>query len=339
MKLRAYVYPISAFGDRIIPNPYLDNLMDSLSEYFDFVNRENPSSKGILDIASYVNKLDYIFLNWIEDIPDKKGGFMQVLFFITLVRLLKWKKIRLIWTMHNKLSHYKSNLRLKRYLFRFLIRNCDFILTHSTEGIRYAVEYKEKRLPQKIKFLPHPLENRFIEFKENPDDDILIWGSVIPYKNIDGFLEYLHMRGFENKYKIRIIGKVKPDSYERVIQSYCNNAITLENRYIPDEILTDLVANSKIILCTHAGESVLSSGALMDSLSFGATVIGPDLAAFKDARNEGLITTYQTFEQLVLLLDQALLLPRKMNNNLQGFIEKNNWSQFAKQIMRWIITY
>ncbi len=338
MKKKAYIYPITAFEDKIIPNPYLENLMDSLSNEVDFINRTRPSNKGILDITGYYKKIDLLFLNWIEDIPDKKGGMIQVLFFMILTRILIGRKILVIWTMHNKLSHYNTHTRLKKFLFRFLIRNSSLILTHSTEGIRYAGEYHVPDYKRKMKFFPHPLEKKFIEFDDTPTYDVLIWGSVIPYKNIDGFLRYLHEKGIENRYRICIAGKVKPKEYEEIIREYCTNTITLDNRYIPDEELVSLIAKSKAVIFTHAEDSVLSSGALMDSLSFGATVIAPDIAAFKDAREVGLIETFQTFDELVDLLNLNSTAPRKENTKLNRFINESTWSQYAKNVLTWIET-
>jgi beta-1,4-mannosyltransferase len=336
MRRKAYIYPITAYEEKIIPNPYLENLMNSFSHEVDFVNMLLPSNKGILDLVKFYKKIDLLFLNWIEDLPDKKGGLVQVLFFIILVRLLKGRKVPVIWTMHNKLSHYHTHTRVKKFMFRFLIRRCDFIITHSTEGIRYAGEYGVRNYARKMRYFPHPLENRMIKFKESPVQDILIWGSVIPYKNIDGFLSYLHENGMENRYRIRIFGKVKPSEYEEVIKPFCNSDIILDNRYIPQDELEGFVAESRTIIFTHAGESVLSSGALMDSLSYGATVFGPHIAAFRDAYEAGLIQTFQSFGELVELLDQSKQSPRNQNELIAPFINENNWSQFAKKALTWI---
>lgn len=336
MKQRAYIYPITAYEDKIIPNPYLENLMDSFNEEVEFVNRSLPSNKGILDLVKFYRKIDLLFLNWIEDLPDKKGGLVQVLFFIVIVRLLKGWKVPVIWTMHNKFSHYHTHVRAKKFMFRYLVKRCDYIITHSSEGIRYAGEYSKRNPAQKIRYFPHPLENRMISFKDTPLQDILIWGSVIPYKNIDGFLGYLYENGMENKYRIRIFGKVKPADYEEVIKPYCNNNIILDNRFIPEDELEGHVADSRTIIFTHAGESVLSSGALMDSLSYGATVFGPHIAAFRDAQEEGLIQTFESFGELVNLLDRCIQSPRRKNELITPFIEENNWAQYAKNALSWI---
>ena len=42
------------------------------------------------------------------------------------------------------------------------------------------------------------------------------------------------------------------------------------------------MANSKSVLFTYAEGSVLSSGALMESLAYGLNVVAPNVGAFKD---------------------------------------------------------
>jgi beta-1,4-mannosyltransferase len=332
----AYLYPITAYAHKAIPNPYLDNLMNSLEKDFHFVNRESPSTNGIFDIMGYYKRIDYLFLNWVEDLPDKKGGWLQGLFFILMVYVLKLRKTRIIWTMHNKLSHYKSNYYFKRFLFKFLLVQSDCIITHSLEGIQYTREYNIKN-QDKIKYFPHPVEKKFIPFKSDPAYDILIWGSIMPYKGIDKFLQYLYDHNLQNKYRIRIIGEVRPPEYEQEIMKLCNQNIQVDNRYIPVEELKISMADSKLVIFTYVGDSVLSSGVLMDTLSYGGNILAPRVGAFKDAEQEGLIRAFKTYDDLIPLIDNGLSSPMHANTGIiEKFIEKSNWHQFSLKVSEWL---
>jgi len=333
---KAYLYPISAYTEKMVYNPYLDNFMNSLENTYRFVNRRSPSKIGFLDIVFNYLKVDCVFLNWIEDLPDKKGGWIQTLFFIKMFYLLKLRKVKMIWTMHNRLSHYRSNSYLKRFLFKFLLNKTDFILTHSKEGIRFAHELKIKK-PGKILYLPHPLENRFLQFHPNPEYDILIWGSIIPYKGIDKFLEYLYNKTIQHQYRIKIAGKVKPSDYKDVINKFCNKNILLDDRYLPEEELQNTIANSKVVLFTYNEDSVLSSGVLMDTLSYGAEIIAPNLGAFKDLNEENIISTFNKYDDLILILNKKLAEKERNSESISSFIEENNWQKFADKLSAWII--
>ena len=65
------------------------------------------------------------------------------------------------------------------------------ILTHSEEGITFGEEnYPE--YAHKIKYLIHPLKE-IIQVKEEKTKkyDLLIWGSIYPYKGVVDFLSFL----------------------------------------------------------------------------------------------------------------------------------------------------
>ncbi len=332
---KAYLYPISLYLDKTIPNPYLSNFMDGLDGAYDFLNRDHPSNKGILDLAKYIRKIDTIFLNWIEDLPDKRGGFIQSFFFVAMVFVLKMRRIKIIWVMHNKKSHYDSNTFLKGFLFRFVLKKSDLIITHSKEGLHYLDEYKVKNKEKGIYF-PHPLFQNTLQMNLNPSIDILIWGSIIPYKGIDRFLDFLHSNRLEGKYKIVIAGKVKPPEYEKTIKRYCNESILLDNRYVPEKNVLEYMADSKSVLFTYIGNSVLSSGALMDSLSYGLNVLAPNVGAFKDAKEEGLIETYNSFKELTDSLDVFLNPVESKKERIEQFISENSWTQFSNKVESWI---
>jgi beta-1,4-mannosyltransferase len=332
---KAYIYPVTAYASKTIPNPYLENFMNSLEPDFYFVNRKKPSDKGILDLFTYFQQIDCVFLNWIEDLPDKKGGWLQGMFLIVMIFILKLKNIKIIWTLHNKLSHYKSNYLFKKFLFRFILHKSDYVITHSREGVQYVRQYNLKNM-EKIKYFPHPLEKKFVSFNSNPSNDILIWGSLIPYKGIDKFLLFLHENNIQFKYKIKLIGKVKPDGYKEVIARLCNENIVLDDRYISEDELKNAVIDSKIVLFTYMGNSVLSSGVLMDTLSYGGRVLAPCVGAFKDAEEDRLIKTFTNFEELILRIDEVLLQKPDNLNTLTMFIEENNWQKFSQKIIKWI---
>ena len=333
---KAYLYPISKNPGQIFPSAYIKNFMDYLKGDFHFLNRPKPSNKGILDLIYYINQIEYIFLNWIEDLPDKRGGILQSYFFFIIVYVLKAKKVRIVWVMHNKESHYQSNIRLKKRIYNFIIKKSDHIITHAKDGIDF---YNQTKIQDKdkIRYFPHPLNKDFINLKEHPAIDILIWGAIIPYKGIDIFLKYLHENDLQNNYSILIAGKVKPESYVQTIDKYCNKNIRLINRFIPVEELKSIISDTRSILFTYIADSVLSSGALMDSLSYGVNVLAPHVGAFKDAQEEGLIKTCKDFDQLIVSIDTNL--KSSIENTrivINKFIDEHNWLEFSNKITKWI---
>lgn len=335
MKKYIYLYPHSVRGKDAVPNPYLKNIIGSMQKYYTFINLNRRSKTGIFNILKYYTKLDYLMLNWIEDLPDKKIGLLQSVFFIILLLLTDLTKKRVIWTMHNKISHHKKHFVLKKLLFRLLISHSDYIITHSKEGIEYLKKLNYKKA-HKLKYIPHPVTmQQFIETK-NKKYDILIWGSIIAYKGIDKFLSLLNDKKLLDKHRILIIGKAQSNEYFNELLKYSSEKVVIKNKYVPEDELKELISQSEVVLFTYSESSVLSSGVLMDTLSYGAKIIGPHSGAFKDLEERNLIKTYKDFNMLINILDKPFIFNDINSKNIDSFIKENTWDNYASILHKWI---
>lgn len=234
--------------------------------------------------------------------------------------------------MHNKLSHSKKHEWLKKIIFRRLIKNSDYIITHSSEGIDYAAGI-EPRIKDRIYYWPHPVKDRRKQTQEEYKIDILIWGTLAPYKGILEFLQLIHESNLEHKYRIFIIGKSSSAEYLKSLSKLTNENIIIKDDFVDDTTLQELCSKSKIVLFTYAKSSILSSGALMDSIGFGAKVIGPEVGAFSDLAKEGIIKTYHDSNELFAILDEQLSNPDPHDSErIDDFLKANAWSKFAVNI-------
>lgn len=334
---RLYFYPPSSIsGNKSIPNPYVRNLKNSLSNLFIIVNDKKPAKNGLFDILKYLNKIDYICFNWIEELPDKKGGIAQFFLFLFLMFLFKIKGVKVIWVLHNKESHYQTNRYMKKTIMNLLIKQSDFIITHSSDGIKFLNDKGRNRLKKSI-YIPHPVIKKEVKPSEIKEYDILIWGSIKEYKGIDRFLEFLHKKNIAKKYTILIAGKIIPQSYKSKLIKYITGNITLFDEFISDKDVENYASKSKIILFPYLDSAVLSSGALMDSLSFGAKIIGPHAGAFSDLSKEGIVYTYNNYDDLIEKINNLLKADNdKKNVRVKNFIENNSWGKFNDKLLVWI---
>lgn len=326
----AYIYP-NAQKNKEITNPYLKDFVYSLSNHFYFVNKDKPAKAGIADVFKYINKIEIIFFHWIEELPDKKGGYIQSLLFIILLFILKIKRVKVFYTLHNKESHYTSNNFLKKVIKRLILRQSNYIVCHASSGLNIVSNTK------KVKYIPHPFRITQITFNSQPKTyDILIWGSIKEYKGVDAYLKYLKSRNLENKYNTLIVGKVHPPEYETELLKYKSKKITIENKFINDDTLNKLIAQTSIVLFTYNEKSVLSSGALVYSLSQGALVIGPKAGAFHDLKNEGIIDVFENYDQLIEKVDFYLKSPNSFSARTEQFAKDNSWENFGNKIAQWV---
>ena len=331
---KIYIYPISSRAENIgFNNPYIDDLIKSLGHYYEIINKDKPSRYGIFDFLKYIGKTNYFFFNWIEKLPENKGGTVQVIFLLLLFPIIKLFNIKVVWTMHNKLAHSTEHIFLKKVIFKTMLRKANFIFTHSNEGSSYGTSINH-RSGEKIHYLPHPVKDRRIKVKEPLMNDILIWGTISPFKGIDKFLEYLKSKNLLLKYKILIIGKSVSKEYYDSLLKYSNEKIKIKNEFITDDELQKLIKQSKLILFTYSKSSVLSSGVLMDSLGYGANILGPDVGAFSDLAKDGIIKVFSDYEDLVLKINEALSDMEVFDNKekTEHFIADNSWDRYAEKI-------
>ncbi|MBN2272721.1 MAG: hypothetical protein JXK95_00185 [Bacteroidales bacterium] len=249
---------------------------------------------------------------------------------------MKRRKIKIFYTLHNKESHYSTHKQIKRLIRKIVLSNSDFVLCHSKEGI--DIINNEKGIKGKTLYLPHPFKKESLQdpVKEKKYD-ILIWGAIRPYKGIDKFFSYLESNNILKKYKTLVAGKIFPEEYEKELIVFRSDSLHIINSFIEDKVLNEFIAQSKITLFTYNENSVLSSGALIYSLSKGANVIGPNTGAFKDLYQEGLIEVFENYDELIEIIDKQLNSLSSKAKKINKYIEENSWEKFGSKISDWIL--
>ncbi|MCB9014420.1 MAG: glycosyltransferase [Lentimicrobiaceae bacterium] len=330
-KLNAYIYPNTKIRvNKELYNPYIDDLVQAFGNYFHFLNAGDKTNKGILNMLFYFRRTDILFLNWIENLPDKRFGTLQSALFILLLYAYKLSGKKVIWTVHNKESHNNRGQFMKNLFFRLLPLKTDKMITHSTEGITY-IETIAPGMGHKVMYFPHPVKNRMNLKKNNqPTIDILIWGTIAEHKAIDKFLAYLYEQKLENKYAIHIIGKIYSPDYADVIMKYANDKIIIENRFATQSELSELINQSSIILFTYESKYVLSSGVLMDTIAQGGFSVGPCTGAFSDLEKEGIVKTFSSYPELISIINEKTNAPSVSNDIFTSFITRYSWDNFAR---------
>jgi len=304
--------------------------MNHLKNEVNFLNIYSKSGIGILDIFKYILKVDVAFMNFPEEMIDKRFGFWQFLIFIFVITpFFKLTKRKLVWTMHNRKSHYSKNKRIKKYLYQFLLKHSDIIVVHASVGKDIVGDYNKKLL-SKVFYFPHPVIDMGIPMSENePIYDFIIWGRIAPYKSVDSFLEYLHTNKIQHKYKILIAGKVQTQELEVAISKYLTENIILINRDLSDDELIEYISSSRIVLFPYIHESVLASGALVYSLNFRKPIIGPHAGAFLDLSYENLVFTFRTYEDIEKI-DTSLF----DTTRFSSYVKEVSWEVYTSELMK-----
>lgn len=332
-KNQVYVYPDRSFSLKPDTNPYIQDLVTALKAEGTEVVRSRTAWLGSIDIFFYIRSIDAVVFNWIEEVANRKMGYIQAMALLLLIPTLRALGVKIIWTVHNKTSHNPRNRHISNYFREILSRKADIIIAHSKES-------NEALGVSHVTYYPHPFK---VDRHEKPvcaeyEYDILFWGTILPYKGIKEFLDHIKTNG-ELNLRICIQGKCPDTDYLKSIKSFESHFITINNVFTSDEDLKYLFQKSRVVVFTYKSESVLSSGALIESLVNYKTVIGPNFGNFKDCEREGLAYTYSDFsdlvEKVIAIRDNSLSLISEQT--IENYINNYSWSSYANYLKKQIV--
>ena len=266
---------------------------------------------------------DIVILNWIENAGKLRMGILQfVLAYLSLL-IIKLRKKKIVWMFHNMTPHDGKSL-FSDILCSYLYKNASLIISHSKE----ATEYARKHACCSVEYICHPIKPLHFAYQnELKQYDVLIWGTILPYKGIAEFLEYCKDKIDVN---ILILGKCSDESLSKRIEQQCGMWITFENRKADFDELGTYIEKCKYVLFPYIGNSISSSGALIDTLAMKGTPIGPAKGAFEDLSKEGVCITYQNYDELIDILHSNTLKISDIKRNV--FIKNNSWDTFWEKI-------
>ena len=317
--------------DKVVgsPNPYIANFANSLSQNHEVINR-NAKNRGVFNLYRYLFQTDIYVFNWIEDLPQKRYGRVQTVLFIAFTFLAKLLGKRMVWILHNKYSHHKAKDQWTDFMYRFMMKNSDVIITHSNSGI----EFVEENFPQysfKTRMLFHPIQPLIAGVHhEEKKHDLLIWGSIFPYKGILEFLKHASENTAFSNVRILVVGRCKDEEYKQRLQEALTENMTYIDKMLEMDEIAEFSRQSRFTLFTYKSPTVISSGSLMDAIRMGANIIGPDHGAFKDLDAYGFMRVYRSYGDIISIINEPLDHGGE-DTELDLFFQENSWDAFVPQ--------
>ncbi len=305
-------------------NPYSQNFKDSLTRYYNVLDMEyeNHALQSIsLLKRAFVG--DVFIFNWLENVSFWTLGKIQFVVVLLALAVIKKRKAKVVWMLHNIRPHQGEN-KMTKFIQKWLFKNASLIISHS----RDAAEYAQTRTTRMVVYRCHPIkEMSYVDVSKDVEPfDILVWGTILPYKGVLEFLESSYVQ--KRNLKIKVIGRCNDDVLNDKIKALCNDRIVFENRKIEFSELRQYVKASKIVLFPYIGDCVSSSGALIDTIMLKGNPVGPSVGAFKDLAEEGVCFTYSRFEDLDELLNCQKLSNMALDRR-EIFIQHNSWESFG----------
>lgn len=320
-------------------NPYINDFISAINneEGCKVVNESHKNP--LLSILRPSRWGDVFIFNWFESIPDFKYGYLQSLFAILLIFILKIKGKKIIWILHNKKPHSGNKKIIKRILTYLIAKESDYIITHASEGVN-LINDRYKFTVGKTYYIDHPTKDRLNminKLQEEKKYDLLIWGNIIGYKGVYQYLKYIKEKNI-NDIRTCVVGNCTTPKIASDIESVAGENTTLIFRGASFEELAGYIASSEFVLMPYLQDSILSSGILMDSLSFGAKVIGPNTGSFKDYAKDKNLNVY-VFDEYK---DISEIVKNKRGIKIsydcyKRFLDNNNWKSFIHKALKLVI--
>jgi len=328
MKTRVYISP-SASRKQGYPNPYFLRLKKELSPWFDILEADNRPclmQGGALLRNSF--RADLFMLSFVETIAFQKLPLLQTCMALLAMDILRLRGGILVFFFHNPKPHKGENA-LSRLLTRRMFSRASLVVVHSDNTAAIA---REKVGEDRVLQFPVPTETLQHPEESPRKADVLIWGTILPYK---GVLEFVSQPWVaDSGLKIDILGACPDSALAGKIHSCESSFLTFEERMADMDEIASRIAASGMVLFPYLPSSVSGSGTLMDTLRFGGSPVGPDAGAFHDLAAIGLCKVYKNAEELQGILKSGW----KVDSELAArYLEEHSWPTFASKLAERLI--
>lgn len=271
-------------------NPYQRLLADALGRQGVEVLFVRGYRRGLpLLRAAKSGAVDILHLHWLSPYTRGRNRLTYALYSLKLCLdacLVRGFGTKLVWTIHNRLSHDAKFPRQERILRRAVAAIANVNIAHSTHGAGMlakdlAVDRRE------ITVIPHGHYRGVYGLRISrsvarerlklPDQGcvFLHLGMIRPYKGLEDLIESWTSSSQLAGHTLLIAGEPMDAGYERELVSARANctSIRFEFRRIADEEISLYFSAADAVVLPF--RRVLTSGSLLLAMSYGCPVIAP----------------------------------------------------------------
>lgn len=245
---------VAQFPDYRNDNPYQQLLVKALAElgvevlFPQGYRRGLPFSRAL----AAQSRVNVLHLHWLTPYLKGQSFSAKAVYALKLLLdlwLVKARGVRLVWTVHNLVSHETRTPKLEIWLSRRLAALADALIVHS-EGAKDAVTEQFKVGPDKIAIIPHgdfgdaygekvPRADARQRLGLDPQIPVvLFFGMIRPYKGVEQLLDTWRQTPSLNQNAILVIaGDARDRELAKSISVAAsgNPNVHLQMRFIPDD--------------------------------------------------------------------------------------------------------
>ncbi|MER3544893.1 MAG: hypothetical protein C4311_09935 [Chloroflexota bacterium] len=296
------VYPIPPV---LRDNPYLDLLYTPMAGRPEVeVRRTRPLRRSLLALlttpAPHLPST-VVHLHFFDEIcqrPSRAETAIRTAAFIALLRLLRRRGVRLVWSAHNLMPHEPYHPDLAERLYRRIVALSHAVIAFSPPvADDLAARYGQ---PRHLAIIPHghyigqrgpkPAQAEARARLHLPAAAFiyLCLGAWRPYKGLEDAIAAFAQLTDDSPSSILIIaGQPKVPGYAALLQAMADQVpgVRLIPGWVPDEAMASYWAAADVAVFAY--RRLTNSGALIEAMSYGLPVIAPDVPAVRELVREG----------------------------------------------------
>lgn len=222
-------------------------------------------------------------------------SIQRLLLLVTVIFILKLKRTKIVWTVHNVAPHDAFRPGLSSRFLNWFSKRCNGFIFMSKANLEKFHERYGQAPQQATALIPHghyrscyptapgqsaarqqlglPTENRVL----------LFFGMIKPYKNIPALMSVFNQAALPNCTLV-IAGNTEPPELRQEITQLRNADTHLFLEFIADEQLPVYLSAADYVILPY--KAILNSGALLLALSFNKPVIAPHMGAIISMQEE-----------------------------------------------------
>ncbi len=244
---------------------------------------------------------DVVHVHWMHHAYQNRNPLLFVAksaLLLTTLLVLKAKRVRLVWTLHNLYPHEVKYRRMERAMRTLICRFCSRLIVASEAAKRQAMA--EFGVPASkltvVKhghyadaYKPNGMDFRRLYGLGEDAEVYLFLGAIKAYKGVEELIEAYRAVKTENSCLI-IAGKAdrEMEAYLRNVKDTAN--LVLDMRFIPNEEVADLIGAADVMVMPY--KEITTSGSAILGLSFRKLVVMPDNGFIDEYFGEDMVVRY-----------------------------------------------
>lgn len=294
---------------------------------------------------------ELVHLHWLSPYLKGEQRLTKTIYavkFLIDIALTRLRGLKVVWTVHNRISHDTEFSGLELWTRRILAKLVNHVIVHNHSTLaEIAREYQLE--PSKIEIIPHghyreihgprvdPLEARKELGLPLGERIYLNLGMLKPYKGLEQLITLWQERHLSDQGTLLIAGKPQTEAYGLQLKTQAAELPGLK-------IHPEFIANDKIHLFFSAADLVVlpfttitTSGSLILAMSYGVPIIAPKLESIEETIGcaEQLLYDPKDEQGLLQAIQRSTHIDLKeLSQKVESACDVLNWAQISKKTLQ-----